>query len=154
MEKIILPIKYLSDEQKAILADIPSAEKDAIKDIISKIIAGTYLDDIKETFMNQGPGLYGKPWEPLSAMRIAQRGTDWPILIDTGTLMESFYIIQKQLGQYVVKTDNLYARRNEFGGFNEQGFYVPERSYIRSTLIKNEDKYKKLAEELTEKLLS
>lgn len=151
IESIIIPAQYISDKS---INDISSQEKTVIEDFISKRIAETFLQDIKDTILNQGPGLYGRPWEPLSQMRIQERGTDWPILIDTGRLLESFYIRHVRPGIWTVRTDSNYARLHEYGGTNPQGYWVPERSFMRSTRFKNEQKYRDLVIKILKDLLS
>lgn len=116
---------------------------------VSREVAEEYLNDVENTFHEEGPG-----WPELSDMRKQQRGDDGhPILQDTGNLFTSFEVQEIGEGKYQVGTDVSYASLMEFGGRNEQDFEVPERSFMRSTLAKNEAKYQVLAENKTKEIL-
>ncbi len=114
-----------------------------IPKIIAKTMADEYLNDVRETFVTENEG----NWKELSDWRIAQRGDGGhPILEDTGKLLNSIQEEEIGEGKYHVATNDPKAGIHEFGGTNEKGFVVPERSFMRSTYIRNYDKYQKLAE--------
>lgn len=119
-----------------------------IENRIGKDIANQYVQDCKDTIQEEGPG-----WPELSARRIAERGSAHPILIDTGKLIGSFNVNNVGPTEYQVKNTAEYAPLHEYGGINEEGFIIPERSYMRNTLAKNESKYKALAEDKLKRIL-
>ncbi len=119
-----------------------------IENRIAKDIANQYVQDCKDTIQEEGPG-----WPELSPWRIRQRGSAHPMLIDTGKLIGSFKA--NNVGPTEVQVANTapYAALHEYGGTNEEGFVIPERSFMRNTLAKNESKYKALAEDKLKRIL-
>ena len=114
---------------------------------ITNELANQYVQDCKDTIQEEGPG-----WPELSARKIRERGSAHPILIDTGKLIGAFQVSQIGPTEHQVANTAEYAALHEYGGINEQGFTVPERSFMRNTLAKNESKYKVLAEDKAKRI--